>query len=109
MRTGDCFGSGNRTEPRSERPKGTFDRLQDPESGKALKFVSNMFGYMGTTIVQLYKYRWNIEVLYKRLKQNFELGYFFSDSPGGIKTQIWVDSIANLLFSVIHKQCREAE
>ena len=82
---------------------------KDPESGKVIKFVSNMFDYMDTTIIQLYKYRWNIEVLFKRLNQNFELGYFYSDSLEGIKTQIWVALIANLLFSVIHKQCKEAE
>ncbi len=82
---------------------------KDPESGKILQFVTNMFYYMDTTIIQLYKYRWNIEVLFKRLKQNFELGYFYSDSPEGIKTQIWIALIANLLFTVIHKQCREAE
>ena len=82
---------------------------KDPESGKVLEFVSNMFDYMDTTIIQLYKYRWNIEVLYKRLKQNFELGYFYSDSSEGIKTQIWIALIANLLFTVIHKQCKEAE
>lgn len=39
-----------------------------------------------TTVIQ-YKYRWNIEVLFKRLKQNVELGYFYSDSPEGIKTK----------------------
>ena len=57
----------------------------------------------------LYKYRWNIEVLFKRLKQNFGLAYFFSDSPEGIKTQVWMALIANLIFSVIHKICKEAE
>ena len=68
-----------------------------------------MFAYRDTTIILLYKYRWNIEVLFKRLKQNFELGYFFSDSSEGIKTQVWVALIANLLFSVIHRHCKEAE
>lgn len=82
---------------------------KDPESGNVLKFVSNMFDYQALTIVQLYKYRWNIEVIFKRLKQNFELGYFFSDSQEGIKTQIWIALIANLLFTVIHKRCKEAE
>jgi hypothetical protein len=82
---------------------------KDPESGQVLKFVSNMIDYQDTTIILLYKYRWNIEVLFKRLKQNFELGYFFSDSSEGIKTQVWVALIANLLFSVIHRQCKEAE
>jgi hypothetical protein len=82
---------------------------KDPESAHVLKFVSNMFSYRDSTIILLYKYRWNIEVLFKRLKQNFELGYFFSDSSEGIKTQIWIALIANLLFSVIHRQCKESE
>jgi hypothetical protein len=82
---------------------------KDPESGHVLKFVSNMFDYQASSIILLYKYRWNIEVLFKRLKQNFELAYFFSDSSEGIKTQIWIALIANLLFSVIHRQCKEAE
>lgn len=82
---------------------------KDPVSGKILEFVSNMFEYNASTIILLYKYRWNIEVLFKQLKQNFELGYFYSDSPEGIKTQVWIALIANLLFSVIHRQCKESE
>lgn len=83
--------------------------FKDYTSGKVLQFVSNMFDYDAMTIVQLYKYRWNIEVLFKQLKQNFELCYFFSDSSEGIKTQIWIALIAQLIFSVIHRQIKEAE
>ncbi|MGL1887031.1 MAG: IS4 family transposase [Reichenbachiella sp.] len=83
--------------------------FKDHESEKVLQFVSNMFDYDVMTIVQLYKYRWNIEVLFKQLKQNFELCYFFSDSSEGIKTQIWIALIAQLIFSVIHRQIKEAE
>lgn len=82
---------------------------KDPVSGKVLKFISNMFNYEAYTIIQLYKHRWNIEVLFKQIKQNFELGWFFSDSPEGIKTQIWVALIANLIFTVIHRQVKECE
>lgn len=82
---------------------------KDPLTGKVIKFVSNMFDYLDSTIILLYKYRWNIELLFKRLKQNFELGYYYSDSLEGIKTQVWVALIANLLFTVIHRQCKEAE
>jgi hypothetical protein len=82
---------------------------KDPVSGKVLEFISNMFDYSDSTVILLYKYRWNIEILFKQLKQNFELGYFYSDSLEGIKTQVWVALIANLLFSVIHRQCKEAE
>lgn len=82
---------------------------KDYVTGKVLRFVSNMFEYQQLTIVQLYKYRWNIEVLFKQLKQNFELSYFFSDSCEGIKTQIWIALIAQLIFSVIHRQIKENE
>ena len=95
--------------PSQNASKARLIIYKDPESGKVLEFVTNMFDYLDRTIIQLYKYRWNIEVLFKRLKQNFELGYFYPDSPEGIKTQIWIALIANLLFTVIHKQCREAE
>ncbi|MCF6360540.1 MAG: IS4 family transposase [Cyclobacteriaceae bacterium] len=82
---------------------------KDPVSSKVLKFVSNMMEYKSSTIIQLYKYRWGIEVLFKQIKQNFELNYFYSDSPEGIKTQIWIVLIANLIFTVIHRQVKECE
>jgi hypothetical protein len=82
---------------------------KDPVSGKVLKFISNMFDHQPYTIIQLYKHRWDIEVLFKQLKQNFELGWFFSDSPEGIKTQVWVALIANLIFTVINRQVKKCE
>lgn len=82
---------------------------KDPESGKVLKFVSNLFDYNALTIAQLYKYRWSIEVFFKRLKQNFQTDYFFSDSTNGIQTQVWIVLIANLLMSVIHHLTKQKE
>lgn len=82
---------------------------KDPLSGKILKFLTNLMDYQATTIALLYKNRWDIEPFFKQLKQNFELGYFYSDSSEGIKTQIWLALIANLLFTIIHKRAKEAE
>jgi hypothetical protein len=82
---------------------------KDPLTSKILKFISNRFDCSTRTISLLYKCRWNMEVLFKQLKQNFELSYFYSDSPEGIKTQIWIALIANLLFTVIHKRIKECE
>lgn len=81
----------------------------DPESGERLEFITNLMGHEALTIAQLYKNRWVIEVLFKQIKQNFELKYFLSDSENGIKIQIWVALILNLLFSVLHKRIKEAE
>lgn len=66
-------------------------------------------GHEALTIAQLYKNRWVIEVLFKQIKQNFELKYFLSDSENGIKIQIWVALILNLLFTLPHRKIKEAE
>ena len=82
---------------------------KDPLSGKVLEFVTNLLDCKAITIAMIYKCRWSIEVLFKQVKQNFELYHFFSDAAEGIKTQVWIVLIANLLFSVIHKQVKECE
>lgn len=82
---------------------------KDPVSGKVLQFLSNLWDCSGLTVAMLYKSRWEMEVLFKRIKGNFQLDYFYSDSMEGIKSQIWVVLIANLLFSVIHRQVLEKE
>jgi len=76
---------------------------------KTYTFISNMFEVEATTIAKLYKNRWEIEPFFKQLKQNFELKGFYSDSKEGIKTQIWIAMIANLIFTVIHRQIKQAE
>ena len=81
----------------------------DPQSGEKLEFITNLMGHEALTIAQLYKNRWVIEVLFKQIKQNFELKYFLSDSENGVKIQIWVALILNLLFTVLHKRIKEAE
>ena len=78
-------------------------------SGKIYTFVSNMFDVEATTIPKLYKNRWEIEPFFKQLKQNFELKGFYSDSQEGIKTQVWIAMIANLIFTVMHRQIKQAE
>ncbi len=48
-----------------------------------LWFLTNNFRMAPATIAALYRKRWQIEVLFKRLKQNYPLKYFL----GEVKTQ----------------------
>ncbi len=80
----------------------------DPLTGKEYSFISNLMDVKAQTICDLYKNRWVIEPLFKQIKQNFELKYFLSESEEGIKTQIWIAMILNLLFAVLHKKIKEA-
>ncbi|MBB3703697.1 IS4 transposase [Alloprevotella rava] len=43
-------------------------------------------------IIEIYRKRWKIELLFKQLKQNFPLRYFYGESGNAIKIQIWVTS-----------------
>lgn len=81
----------------------------DPESGNILKFVTNLWDCQADTVCMLYKCRWSIELLFKSIKQNFELAHFYANSEEGIKTQVWIVLIANLIFRVIHRQTKENE
>ena len=42
-----------------------------------------------------------IESLFKQIKQNFPLKYFYGESANAIKIQIWMTLIANLSLSVL--------
>ena len=39
-------------------------------------------------IVLIYRRRWQIESLFKQIKQNFPLRYFYGESSNAIKIQI---------------------
>jgi hypothetical protein len=41
------------------------------------------------------------ETAFKKIKQNFQLHFFYSDTENGIKTQVWCTLIAHLLLNVI--------
>ena len=57
-------------------------------------------------IIAIYRKRWEIELLFKQLKQNFPLRYFYGESANAIKIQVWVTLIANLLLMVIQKRVK---
>lgn len=65
------------------------------------EFITNNISISREEVALIYKLRWNIELLFKKLKQNFQLHYFFSETENGIKTQIWCTLIAQLLLQVI--------
>jgi len=52
-------------------------------------------------IIAIYKKRWLIETLFKQLKQNFPLRFFYEESANAIKIQIWITLIANLLITLV--------
>lgn len=73
---------------------------------RLLIFISNNFELSADLIALIYKKRWQIETLFKQLKQNFPLKYFLGDNVNAIEIQIWVSLIANLLISVVKSRLK---
>ena len=69
--------------------------------GKVYEFITNNLEISNEEVALIYKIRWQIELLFKKLKQNFQLHYFYSETENGIKTQIWITLIAQLLLMVL--------
>lgn len=75
------------------------------EKGRKYEFISNSFKELTADEIALcYKKRWDIELLFKKLKQNFQLHYFYGENEPAIRTQIWCTLIAQLLITVLQKQ-----
>ena len=73
------------------------------EHKKIYEFITNNYELQPDKIAEIYKRRWQIELLFKRLKQNFPLKYFLGDTQNAIEIQIWVSLIVQLLMLVIQK------
>ncbi len=74
------------------------------EQGKLYVFITNNFKLPATQIATIYKNRWMIELLFKQIKQNFPLRYFWGESSNAIKMQVYCVLIAQLLMVVIRKK-----
>ena len=79
----------------------TYVDMKKDRQAKLVSLLTNDFDMPLETIVAIYRRRWQIESLFKQIKQNFPLRYFYGESANAIKIQIWVTLIANLLLSLL--------
>jgi len=73
------------------------------EKNRYFEFLTNNFEISAEEVAFLYKKRWGIELLFKKMKQNFQLHYFYGENENAIRTQVWCTLIAQLLMTVIQK------
>ena len=77
------------------------------EKNRYFEFLTNNFEISAEEVAFLYKKRWGIELLFKKMKQNFQLHYFYGENENAIRTQIWCTLIAQLLMTVIQKWLKQ--
>ena len=54
----------------------------------------------------IYKRRWQIELLFKRIKQNYPLRHFLGDNENAIKIQAWCALIADLIIKIVQSKIK---
>ena len=78
----------------------------DSENMRVFEFITNNFELSSEKIALIYKKRWQIELLFNQLKQNFPLKYFLGDNENAIEIQIWSAMLANLLVTLVRAQVK---
>jgi hypothetical protein len=87
-----------------EDKKLTLRRIQyRDEKNRQYIFICNNLIITAEEIALIYKKRWGIELLFKKMKQNFQLHYFYGENENAIRTQVWCTLIAQLLLTVLQK------
>ncbi len=79
-------------------------KFNDPETGKSLVFLTNNFVLPALTVARLYKYRWQVELFFKWIKQHLRIKAFFGTSENAVKTQIWSAICVYVLVAIVKKR-----
>ena len=94
-----------------ESSKGYPEKLRrikyyDVETDKLFVFITNNFTLTPLVIAQLYKYRWQVELFFKWIKQHLRIKTFFGTSENAVKTQVWIAVSMYVLIAIIKKQLK---
>lgn len=78
----------------------------ETDDGQRLEFLTNQTSLAASTIAEIYKDRWQIEVFFKLIKQNLRIKTFIGTSANAVWTQIWTALIAMLLVKYLQLKAR---
>ncbi len=78
--------------------------FRDPQTGKALVFLTNNFTEPALTIAQLYRCRWRIELFFKWIKQHLRIKAFYGTSDNAVRVQVWIAITVYLLVAILKKR-----
>jgi len=76
----------------------------DTELNKRFLFLTNNFNLSPWTIARLYKFRWQIELFFKWIKQHLRIKAFYGTTPNAVKTQVWIAVSVYVLVAILKKE-----
>jgi hypothetical protein len=76
----------------------------DLDSDKHFYFITNNVLLDALVIAKLYKFRWQVELFFKWIKQHLRIKKFYGTSANAVKTQIWIAVCIYVLVAIIKKE-----
>lgn len=76
----------------------------DIEQHKTFTFLTNNLRIKATTVAQLYKHRWYVELFFKWIKQNLKIKSFWGQNENAVRIQIWVAISVYVLVAIARKK-----
>ena len=64
---------------------------------RELVFLTNNFQWAASTVAELYRCRWQIEVFFKQIKQTLQLADFLGNSANAVRWQVWTALLVYVL------------
>ena len=80
--------TGEQTKKKYTKPLRRIAVWND-EHGYVVQLLTNNFKLSASTIAQLYKARWMIEIFFRNIKQLLKIKSFIGTSRNAVETQIW--------------------
>jgi len=77
--------------------------VYNEDKNTTIEIITNNLEWKASTIADLYKRRWDIEIFFKLLKQNLNVKTFIGTSPNAVKSQIFVALITYLLLELLRR------
>jgi len=74
------------------------------EREQRLVLLTNNFSIPALTVAALYRYRWQIELFFKWIRQHLRIKSFFGTSDNSVKTQIWIAVTVYVLVALVKKR-----
>lgn len=78
--------------------------FHDNETNKRLVFLTNNFTLSASTIAQLYRCRWQVELFFRWIKQHLRIKAFYGTSENALRTQIWIAISVYVLVAIVKKR-----
>jgi hypothetical protein len=73
-------------------------RYKDLETGQIYDYITDNLTFSAFTIAEIYRDRWEIELFFKKIKQNLKIKRFIGLSDNAVRIQIWAAMIVVLLY-----------